>query len=251
MDELARDSASTSAPASDSASELRLGDSLRNRHERPGVAAVGTSLLVHAGVFSLFFIGGMTFGREKVVYQPIAVHLVSPQPTVKGPPLPVETTSAVVATPKVETKAEPPKPAPKVKPQTQSTDSKVVSKPKDPKPAQGAKPKPGPVGGEGLNIVQEGIQFAYPEYSNNVIRRLVQFFRWDEKGSLTAQVEFYIRRDGSVGGVDVARSSGNIRFDLAAQAAVENAGRQKVFGPLPKGYQGDRLPITFTFAPEN
>jgi TonB family protein len=228
---------------------IRFGQSIRVRQPRPGAGAIAMSILIHAAALSVFFITGVA-KHKPIVYEQIAIHLVSPAPTVAVPPLPVETTSAVAEAPKVETAT--PKPAEKPKPRTQSaTNDKVVSKPTNPKPAQGRRPKPGPVGGEDLNIVQEGVAFAYPDYSNNVIKKLLLYFRWNKQGNLTADVSFYIRRDGSVGSPEVVRSSGTIEFDIAAVSAVENAGRQKAFGPLPAGWQGTRLPITFTFAPNN
>jgi TonB family protein len=228
---------------------IRLGDAIRMRREGPGFGAFATSILIHAAAISVFFISASS-SNNGIKYQRIAVHLVSPPPTKAGPPIPLETTSAVVAAPKVEVTK--PKAVERPKTQTQSaTNSKVVSKPKNTKEAQGRKPKPGPVGGEDVNIVQEGVAFAYPEYSNNVIKKLLLYFRWDKNPNLTADVAFVIRRDGSVRGIEVTRTSGNTEFDLAAVAAVENAGRQKAFGPLPRGWAGTQLPITFTFAPSN
>jgi len=61
---------------------------------------------------------------------------------------------------------------------------------------------------------------------------------------------FYINRDGSAGGIDVTRKSGNFRFDLQVHEAVEQAGRARAFGPLPDDWQGNRLYIMNTFAPE-
>lgn len=230
---------------------LRLGDAIRDHRARPGLGPIAISVVVHALAIGAFFVASASRDSHAIKYQTIAIHLVSPPPTVKGPPQPVETTSAVVTAPKTETKkVEPTAVKPKV--QTQSAlDQKVVSKPTTAKPAQGARPKPGPVGGEGLNIVQEGVAFAYPEYTSNVIRKLLQYFRWEGTANLTAEVSFNIRRDGSIVGIELLRSSGNTVFDLAATDAVENAGRQKAMGALPKGWQGDRLPIRFTFAPNN
>jgi TonB family protein len=230
---------------------LRLGDALRSHRSRPGAGPVAISLAVHALAVGAFFYASAARADHAIKYQTIAIHLVSPPPTEKGPPQPVETTSAVVTAPKVEPKkAEPKVTKPKV--ETQSAENKkVVSKPTTAKPAQGARPKPGPVGGEGLNIVQEGVAFAYPEYTNNVIRKLIQYFRWEGTANLTAEVSFRIRPDGSISGIELLRSSGNTAFDLAATDAVENAGRQKAMGPLPKNWQGPYLPIRFTFAPNN
>lgn len=230
---------------------LRLGDALRDHRRRPGFGPIAISVAVHTLAVGAFFYASAQRADNTIKYQTIAIHLVSPPPTVKGPPQPVETTSAVVTAPKVETKtAEPKAVKPKIETQA-ATSQKVVSKPTTAKPAQGARPKPGPVGGEGINIVQEGIAFAYPEYTHNVIRKLLQYFRWEGTANLTAEVSFKIRRDGSIVGIELLRGSGNTAFDLAATDAVENAGRQKAMGPLPKDWQGPFLPIQFTFAPNN
>jgi hypothetical protein len=45
------------------------------------------------------------------------------------------------------------------------------------------------------------------------------------------------------------RKSGNFQFDLQAHEAVDRAGRAGAFGPLPDGWQQDRLWISFTFEP--
>ncbi|MEO5511609.1 MAG: TonB family protein [Longimicrobiales bacterium] len=231
---------------------LHLGDSLRHRGRGPGIGPIAISLLLHLAVVGVFVAARITGDSEPVHYQQVAIHLVSPPPTVFGEPAPVETTAPVVATPKVEDVKIPAKEVPKPKAQTQSAvNPKVVSKPTAAKPAQGLNPKPGPVGGEGLNVDQDGIPFGYPDYLKNVILRLSSSLRWQGAANLTAEVGFYIKRDGTVGAVRVIRTSGNDAFDLAAVEAVENAGRAKVLGPLPRDWQGDRLKIQFTFVPSN
>ncbi len=232
---------------------LRLGDSLRRRSGRPGLGPFAISFAIHGAALAVFLFAGNAMSADPTEYQTVAIHLVSPPPTVLGEPEPVQTTAAVAETPKevVEPVKAPAKPVEKPKAQTQSAlDKKVVSKPA--KPAQGLNPKPGPVGGEGLNIVQDGVAFPYPDYLNNVIFRLSSSLRWQgQAANLTAEVGFYIKRDGSVTAIKVLRESGNDAFDLAAVAAVENAGRMKVIGPLPREWQGDRLAIRFTFVPNN
>ena len=52
-----------------------------------------------------------------------------------------------------------------------------------------------------------------------------------------------------VGGLRLDDGSGNFNFDLEAMGAVEQAGRRAAFGPLPEGWQGDRLWVRFTFLP--
>ncbi len=239
----------THVPAPGDAGVLRLGDALRHRSGGPDPIAFVVSLLLHAAAVAVFFFAGKSLTPDVVEYKTVAIHLVSPPPTVRGPPEPTQTTEAVVTTPTVETpKVAEPAPA-KPTPKTQSAiDTKVTSKPTA-KPAQGLNPKPGPVGGEGLNINQDGIPFPYPDYLKNVIFRLESSLRWQGAANLTTEVGFYIRRDGSIAALKTLKSSGNMQFDVAAMEAVENASRSKAFGPLPKEWQGDRLAISFTFVP--
>ena len=84
----------------------------------------------------------------------------------------------------------------------------------------------------------------------NILLQLKRYFRWDGAANLSAQVVFFIKRDGSVGGVDVLSKSGNFRFDVQAIEAVEQAGRAKAFGPLPDDWQGEKLYILNTFEPQ-
>ncbi|HEX2167358.1 MAG TPA: TonB C-terminal domain-containing protein, partial [Longimicrobiales bacterium] len=101
-----------------------------------------------------------------------------------------------------------------------------------------------------LNIQREGEEFLYPEYQANIIRQLNQAFRWNGASNLEAEVVFYIKRDGSVGGIRIVRKSGNFQFDLQAHEAVDRVGRTGRFGPLPDGWQQDRLWVSFTFEPQ-
>jgi TonB family protein len=232
---------------------VRLGDSLRQRAGRsPGKAPVAGSIAIHLLVLASFFLAGITEAKIPMEFQTVEINLVSPPPTVKGEPEPVETTAPVVTTP-----TPPPEPAPrpvdKPKPATQAATPKpVVSKPSRPKPAQGDRPQPVAVGGEDLNIRQEGVPFPYPDYLAKIVTQLPRYLR-PPPGvrNLTAEVVFSIRRDGSVGDIELSRSSGNIDFDEKAVDAVENAGRAKFAGPLPEGYQNDKLFIRYTFVPKN
>jgi protein TonB len=67
---------------------------------------------------------------------------------------------------------------------------------------------------------------------------------------LSADVQFVIRRDGSVFGLSVVKASGSYGFDLEAKGAVEQAAAARAFGPLPDGYSDDALTIIFTFDPK-
>lgn len=232
-------------------SEFRnWGSGLRRRGGRPGKASLLGSVLIHAGFVGTFFLGAVQTHRDLPPFVQYRVRLYSPPPTVKGPPTPVEQTTAAVATPaQPEAAKQPSTPKPKVRTQA-ALPKPVEGKAGDVKPATGEHPKPGAVGGEGIDIAMEGQEFPYPEYLASIQLALHRYFRWNGAPNLSADVVFYIKRDGSAGGIDVVRSSGNFRFDLQAHEAVEQAGNARAFGRLPADWQGDRLWIMNTFAPE-
>lgn len=221
---------------------------LRRRHERPGKGPLLGSLLLHGSLLLGVMFAAAEATPDLPEFVQYRVRLVSPPPTEKGPPEPVlETTAPVVVPPQPVAE---PKPQPQQPARTQAPlPDKVETKPQESKPATGENPKPGPVGGEDIDIAMEGQEFPYPDYLNRIVLELYRYFRWSGASNLSAEVVFYIRRDGSVGGIDVVRQSGNFRFDLQAIEAVEQAGRAKAFGPLPQDWQGDRLFIRNTFAP--
>jgi len=69
--------------------------------------------------------------------------------------------------------------------------------------------------------------------------------------TLTADVAFMIRRDGTVdpNTIRLVKGSGNYAFDQQALGAVEAAGNARRFGPLPAGFREDILPVVFRFTP--
>ncbi|MEN9791039.1 MAG: hypothetical protein RLZZ63_697 [Gemmatimonadota bacterium] len=108
----------------------------------------------------------------------------------------------------------------------------------------------GAVGGTGTDVATvrtEGIQFPFPGYLQNIVRQIALNFRPRNPGALTAEVLFFIHRDGSVSGFRFVQRSGNFAFDVEAEGAVEAA--QGRFGPLPLGFGDDILPVTFRFDP--
>jgi hypothetical protein len=110
------------------------------------------------------------------------------------------------------------------------------------------------VGGKGTDVATvetPGIDFDYPFYTTNIVRRLIQYFG-NFNGSLKAEVRFVIRRDGSVdpASIRLVTPSGNYTFDQRALGAVEAAANAKAFGPLPGGFREDILPVTFWFSPQ-
>lgn len=116
--------------------------------------------------------------------------------------------------------------------------------------SKGANPDANSTGGQGLNIQLKGAQCPSPDYCANIIRQLYRYFRPPDGGSgEEAEVFFYINRDGSTSDIRVLRGSGSFRFRSAAMEAVEQAGLNQAFGPLPRSFSVDRLPVSFFFRP--
>jgi protein TonB len=170
----------------------------------------------------------------------------APKPPAPKPPEPKPVTAAPkIATPSPKAKATPPKratqtEAPKAK-ETQAT-------PDAPKAAGG---KTGDRGTDVATIDTPGIEFDYPFYATNIVRQLMSYFG-TFSGTLKSEVQFVIRRDGSVDpqSIRLVTTSGNYSFDQRALAAVEAAANARKFGPLPGGFREDILPVTFWFSPQ-
>lgn len=231
------------------ASAAQLGDAMRKRRVRPPRRSVFFSLLSHGTLAAAFWVAGITVTDQLPEFEVYRVELVSPPPQVQGEPEPVTPTQPVVEQPT------PPEPEvvqsePKPEVQTQSAvQQEIPRRVEEAKPAQGNNPEPVEVGGEGANVRIEGQEFPFPDYLENIVLQLPRYLRWSGPSNLSATVIFYIASDGSVGGLRLDRQSGNFNFDLEAMSAVEQAGRRSAFGPLPEGYQGDRLWLRFTFLP--
>jgi outer membrane biosynthesis protein TonB len=235
------------------------GGRLRRRRSKPPARALVASVLLHAGVIAAFWLAGVTITPEPEFVQ-YRVTLVSPPPQEEGEPEPVAAPETpVVAEPVPEPPAPQPEPAPdepapappkpEPAPPTPTPPKPAEVKP-DPEPARGADPTPSTTGGENLNVQLDGEEFPFPDYLENIVMQLHRVFRWNGSPNLEAEVVFYIQRDGSTGGIKIVRKSGNFEFDLQAHEAVDRAGRTTAFGPLPDGWQQDRLWIRFTFEPQ-
>lgn len=214
----------------------------------PSLAAIAGSVVLHATIVAAALASAQLPSRVKPdnAFKVYRVKMYSPPPQVEGEPADLTPAPTIIKRPI------PPKPEPS-KADARKPDTKTATTPaKQPaKPAQvtGRNARPGPVGGEGLNVLQDGEDFPDPVYLENIIRQLNRYFRWTGEGGLIAEIGFVINRDGSVTGVRVRRRSGNSQFDLAAVEAIEQAGKRNVFGRLPAVWQPDRLAVAFTFEP--
>jgi protein TonB len=149
-------------------------------------------------------------------------------------------------------------PAPPVKraPETSRTPSRATQVP-DAKSARFDTPAPkaggGETGGKGTdvaNVSTAGKDFPYPAYLHNIITQIALRFDPRQKQMLSTDVQFVIKRDGSVIAISVVKPSGSYGFDLEAKGAVEASGAARAFGPLPDGYSDDALTVIFTFDPK-
>ena len=106
----------------------------------------------------------------------------------------------------------------------------------------------GGTGADVKNVRTEGIAFPHPGYLNNIVRQITLAYSPRRvSATLLAEVKFMIRRDGSVAGIEVVKSSGDRLFDLEAMATVEAVGSTRSFRPLPPDWPDDVLIVYFTF----
>lgn len=180
---------------------------------------------------------------------PRAIGVVQPQPLAPTPataPPPTRPKTEVAPVPTPTARKRPTK---TVKQATPTPPTETRPKTKEPAPTAGG----GETGGRGAdvaNVNTGGIDFPYPGYLENIVRQVALRFHPSVRGALRAEVQFVIRRDGSVIGIGIVKRSGVYSFDLEAQGAVEAAANANAFGPLPSGFADDALPVTFRFDPK-
>jgi len=212
----------------------------------PPRSAVLGAIILHASVLALIAVNTTRPAGALPEYKVYRVDIYSPPPQELGEPEALKPKPEIVkpAEPKkvaVEQKPAPVKAAPK-KNTASGTGKSAVAKGRNPDPKT-------LVGGEGIDVHMAGEEFPYPGYLENIILQLNRYFRWTGAANLEAKIGFEIMRDGSARNIRVLQKSGNINFDLEAVSAIENAGKRGAFGPLPKGWVADRLPISFSFLP--
>lgn len=229
------------------------------------------SLLMSVGVHVVALVAVLwvmpALQPEPIVYQAIAIRVVSAPPVAAPPPeeevppaaeeeLVVETLDEPVEEVEVPMPVEeepPPEPEETPPPEPQET---LPPEPEETPPPEREDPVPAESeeseeedGGEDINVRLQGVQREHPAYWANIIRQIGRCFRPRDTGNLEAVVEFMIQHDGSVAEIDMAESSGSFVFDMAVQGAVECAGAPGRIGPLPEGYDWDVLPVQFRFSP--
>jgi TonB family protein len=170
----------------------------------------------------------------------------------------------VTSAPAPETKAAP-RPAPESRKSTETKTAKKASKapvkaatpsvakapPSKAAPPEAGGGEQGGAGADVVNVNTLGIDFPFPGYLQGIVRQIALAFEVPKGAqSLTAEVSFMIRRDGSVTGVRLLTSSKVYTFDQNALAAIEIVGKSLKFGPLPKEFSDDVLPVIFSFDPK-
>ena len=211
-------------------------------HQRPPRIAVVGSLSVHGALLAL-----MLFTAKPPRLPPsqaIRVRMVAAAPIVA----PVRVDPAPPETAEEEFRPPPPDVTPEHRPVAETPKIEAET----PEPAE---PEPEParteeVGEESVNVQLDGANFADPAYMNNIISQIQRYWRPPADGrAYRAEISFVIHRDGQVTDIDWVRRSGSAVFDLTASSAVESAGRDRAFGPLPDVYPRDRLRVQFYFDP--
>lgn len=237
---------------------LTQGDARTDTLERSSLVL---SLAIHVFALAVLIWVMPALGRDSVVYQAIEVRVVSPPPVSAPPALeevpPTPQEELVVETPEerpeedeapIPVEEEAPPPEPEQTPVAEVEDPPAPAE--DPAPAESDESEEED-GGEDINVRMEGLMRDHPAYYANIIFQIERCFRAPDTGNQEAVVQFMIRDDGSVTEIGMARRSGSFVFDLAAQEAVECAGRPGRLGPLPQGYSWDVLPVLFKFRPNS
>jgi outer membrane biosynthesis protein TonB len=234
---------------------------MSRRPSAPDRAPFIGSAVLHVAILALIAVSS-AFKPEPMIFETIAIDLVSPPPTVEAPdPTPAEQQLVVEAPPEAQPDPTPPAPQPEKRPepeperQPERRPTPPAPQPTPPEPDPQRQPARGPdadrssPGGENINVRMEGLRRDFPEYYNNIVLQIKRCFRPPKEGRWQTTVMFVIRRDGVVQSddIDVTKGSGNVGFDFQAMGAVECAGER--FGPLPADLPLDRLPVQFTFTP--
>ncbi|MBL8976848.1 MAG: TonB C-terminal domain-containing protein [Gemmatimonadetes bacterium] len=218
------------------------------RRDRPGMAAGLTgTLVVHVATVALLWTAVEPVDIGPPVYAVELVAAPAPRPDQRPAP---EAQPRPPAPEPAPTRPNPkPTPAP---PKPQPAKPPAATEP-NPRTTPRTEPLPGEApstGNDAVTVSTPGLAFAYPEYLRNIVEEVYR--RWERprgNAALRAEVSFLILRDGTVREIRLARGSGSFSFDLSAQGAVEAAGSNKAFGPLPDGYPADVLPVSFYFTP--
>jgi periplasmic protein TonB len=234
----------------------------RRRNAGPFKSGLLFSAVVHLSLLAALVVSGMGKDVERPpVYRVELVPAPSgtrqegvvnaaPKPTAPKPaasgaerPLPVAKPLPSKA-PAVKTPQATPSPA-------KTKDAGAKSATPEPKATAAPQAGAGSQSGKGADVANvniRGIEFPFPGYLNNITRQIaLNFHPKASTAALVAEVKFMIRRDGSVAGMEVVKSSGDALYNADAMGAIEAVGNTRRFGPLPSGFPDDVLIVYFTF----
>ena len=221
------------------------GEGTRRVKRRPmGKGALAVSLGVHLTALGLLFWVIPALEDPPHLYEIVEVDMVA---MALEPPdeLVVETPDDPPPAP--EDVAPVAEPDPDPEPEPDSTETPPVLEETPPvEPEKSAETETPDEGEDEVTVQVEALRRDYPQYYQNIIRQIDRCIRWEGSGRLEVVMTFRILRDGSVPVFDVAKSSGNHTFDVAAMAAIECAGKPGRLGPLPEDYPYDYLPVNYT-----
>ncbi len=211
-----------------------------------GVAFLGT-VMIHSLVAGWLFVNpSATDFRSIPIYNVQLVAAPRPEPEAREAPevveRPAQESPPATRPPERNTAAEAPPP-----PEREEDKEPAPRNTPDAEPLPDEEPS---TGDDPATLNVSGVSFPYPEYLNNVVAQIYR--RWQRPSgneSLRAEILFLVRRDGSISNLQFVQRSGSFAFDLEAQGAIEAAGTAGVFGPLPPGFEGDILPVSFFFDP--
>lgn len=210
--------------------------------DRPPRAAFVGSLSVHGVLIVVMLFA--TRMPDVPELQSIRVRMVAAAPEeapVRADPAPPEVAEEEFRPPPPD-----PTPAPIPEVETPTVDDETPTPPEpEAEPARTEE-----VGEEAVNVQTEGVSFSDPAYMQNIIRQVHRYWRPPTGGrAYRAEISFIIHRDGRVTNIEWVRRSGSAQFDLLCSSAIESAGRNQAFGPLPDAYPRDQLLVSFFFDP--
>ncbi|MGH7458844.1 MAG: TonB C-terminal domain-containing protein [Longimicrobiaceae bacterium] len=204
------------------------------------LAAAGRAPLPPVRVYAVEIVSPPPVAPGQVAEEPVQI---APERSDSEPPEPEpppEAEPLEQLRPTTEPEPEPPEERPK----TQETERAEPGLPRGPEP------DPASEGGAGLNVRLEGAEFTDQAYLRSIYRAVNRYWRRPpDARSDRAEVRFRIHRDGSVDHIEVVRASGSFRFRASAMEAIEQAGLNDAFGPLPGDYSGETLTVVFVFRP--
>ncbi|MEH0196574.1 TonB family protein [Caulobacter sp. CCNWLY153] len=213
---------------------MTVQDSKPDLRERLGkVARIGVPIVVVAALAAgVWRLASDTSGVRREAAAPPLIALAPPPPPPPPPPKerPPEPEKTVVETP-VPSPTPRPDPAPKTDAPRQLTingppqagaDAFGVGAGKGGGVAVGGDPNGSDTPGGGAGGFAEA---GYARYLDAVLQRAVQADSRINRLAFTAQVQIWIRPDGSIARVGILRSSGDERTDKALIAAIQSVGR--------------------------